>query len=59
LPREFAAAASQACVQNRIEIETLKAHVRRLRDFTYALAVEWLNGCGKTAAGKLAFRPDP
>jgi hypothetical protein len=31
-------------------------HARRFREFTYALAAEWREGCGKTAAGKQDFR---
>jgi hypothetical protein len=30
-------------------------HSRRFRDFTYALAAEWREGCGKTAAGGQVF----
>jgi hypothetical protein len=48
----------QRCRQNRFEIETLKAHSRRAGDFTYAVAAEWWEGCGKTAAGNRAFRSD-
>jgi hypothetical protein len=38
-----------------MEVEALKMHARRSRDFTYALAAEWREGCGKTAAGNQSF----
>jgi hypothetical protein len=44
-----------SCGQNRVKTEALKTHARRSCDLTYALAAEWREGCGKTAAGNQSF----
>jgi hypothetical protein len=56
--REFVKSGGQRRRQNRIEIEALKAHARRSRGFTCALAAEWRAGNGKTGASSRGFRPD-
>jgi hypothetical protein len=58
LKSEFCCNGAPRRGQNPVATEALKTHSRRSRDLTYALAAEWWEGNGKTAAGCWAFRPD-